>query len=450
MSSHEQRVARIAQQVRARAGAGRPASLGKAAVSHMVPNPNDPRHRDQKIDIRDLRDILSIDVGGPDGQTGDPGPTCTAESGVTFCDLVAATLPRGYLPALVPELKTITLGGAVSGCSVESMSFRYGGFHDTCLSYEVVTGTGEVLEVSRDRDPAIFEALHGSYGTLGILTKLTFRLVPARPYVQIEYRCLPDAARFHAALLAACASGEADFIDAIVHGPDAFVLCLGRFVDTAPWLSDYSYLSIYYKSTRALRLDYLRTEDYLFRYDAECHWLTRTLPLMETLPARLLLGKLLLGSTNLLRWSERLRPVLRYQRRPPVVVDVFIPQSRFAEFYDWYARTLNYFPLWIVPYRLPRPYPWIADGHAARISDTLFLDCAIYGKANDEVGVDYSQLLEQKTYELGGVKTLISANHHDEATFWSIYSRERYQAAKRRTDPHNLFRDLYEKFHWKG
>ena len=34
--------------------------------------------------------------------------------------------------------------------------------------------------------------IHGSYGTLGILTRLVFRLVPAKPYVELEYRTLPS------------------------------------------------------------------------------------------------------------------------------------------------------------------------------------------------------------------------------------------------------------------
>ena len=44
-----------------------------------------------------------------------------AESGVTFVDLVRATLRRGLVPIIVPELKTITVGGAVSGCSIATV-----------------------------------------------------------------------------------------------------------------------------------------------------------------------------------------------------------------------------------------------------------------------------------------------------------------------------------------
>ena len=49
--------------------------------------------------------------------------------------------------------------------------------------------------------------------------------------------------------------------------------------------------------------------------------------------------------------------------------------------------------------------------------------------------------------ELGGIKTLISRNHYDRDTFWSIYSQPRWQAVKQRTDPRNLFGDLYSRTH---
>jgi hypothetical protein len=49
-------------------------------------------------------------------------------------------------------------------------------------------------------------------------------------------------------------------------------------------------------------------------------------------------------------------------------------------------------------------------------------------------------------FELGGVKTLISRNHYDRETFWSIYSQPRISQAKQRLDPLNRFGDLYERF----
>jgi FAD/FMN-containing dehydrogenase len=444
-TEHRERVQRVASAVRARAGSKRPASLQKSAVSHFVPNPHDPRHKDEKIDVRALREILSI------GSVSSRDDHCVAEPGVTFKELVDRTLPMGRIPKLVPELETITLGGAVAGCSVESMSYKHGGFHDSCLSYEIVTGEGEIVRTSRGEE--LFEMIHGSYGTLAILTELTFELIPAKPYVRMEYRTERTFDAFERAIHEEMARGV-DFLDAIVHGKDALTLCIGHFEDTLPRgvkPSDYRWLDIFYKSTRRLREDWLTTRDYLFRYDTECHWLSRSLPVpfMESRPMRLALGKTLLGSTNLLTWAKRMRPVLKLDRHPDVVVDLFIPSRRFADFFAWYADTIDYWPLWVVPYRVPSPYPWISDAHNARMNDPLFIDCAIYGKKNDTRGVDWSEVLEQKTYELDGIKTLISRNHYTRERFWDIYAKDRYDATKARTDPHGLFRDLYEKFHYR-
>jgi len=58
-----------------------------------------------------------------------------------------------------------------------------------------------------------------------------------------------------------------------------------------------------------------------------------------------------------------------------------------------------------------------------------------------------SQLLEQKVFELRGIKTLISRNHYSREDFWRVYNRSNYDAVKSRLDPHGLFPGLYEKFH---
>jgi FAD/FMN-containing dehydrogenase len=439
LDTHAQLVADIAAQMRDKVGRGEPIHIQKGGVHHFVPLPGDQRFAGAAIDVSRLNRILQIDA---------EKRRCVAEPGVTFAELVRATLEHGLIPMVVPELEGITIGGAVAGCSVESMSWRVGGFHDSCTEYEVVTGAGEVLTLTPERDHTLFHMIHGSYGTLAILTRLTFELVPAKPFVHLEYRRFSTAKAFEAEMYARMAAGDYEFMDGIVHGPDQLVLCLGRFADSAPKVSNYRWLDIYYKSTRTRDEDHLRTEDYCFRYDTECHWLTRTVPPLEWKPVRFAVGKIFLGSTNLIRWSGRLESILkRVKKRPDVVVDVFIPAPRFSEFFEWYARDFQYWPLWLVPYRVPTPYPWISKQHAQGFGGDLFIDCAVYGKENGDPTVDWSQVLEEKTYELGGIKTLISRNHHTRERFWEIYDRESYDAAKARLDPKGVFRNLYDKFH---
>lgn len=449
-SQHDSLTQKISRDVAQAVERGERVHIHKGGVSHFVPLPGDQRRHGAPIDISGLRNVLEIDV---------QGRTCIAEPGVTFADCVRETLKHGLLPMVVPELEGITLGGAVAGCSVESMSFRYGGFHDSCLEYEIVTGTGELLRCSREQNPHSFEMIHGSYGTLGILTRLKFKLVPAKPYVRLEYRRYERFEDFERAMYEHCHAHEGggssdlafDFIDAIFHGPKHLVLCLGQFVEQAPRVSSYRGTEIYYKSTAKLEEDYLTTFDYLFRYDTECHWLSRTIPPLEWKPVRAALGKLLLGSTNMIRWSKRMEKLVGLKKRPDVVCDVFIPQNNFRAFFDWYCESFDYWPLWIVPYRAPEIYGWVGPEHRKRMAELMpqgfMIDCAVYGKSNGEPDVDYSELLERKTYELHGLKTLISANHHTPEKFWSVFNRENYDAAKRTLDPQGLFPRLYEKFH---
>jgi FAD/FMN-containing dehydrogenase len=438
---HDSKVNRIAGRAASLSAESEPVHIAKGGVHHVVPVPSDKRFRSRPLDVSDLTEILEIDVDRK---------ICVAEAGVTFAELLRATLARGLMPAVVPELEGITIGGAVSGCSIESTSFRYGGFHDTCLEYEIVTGDGRVLTCSREQDSLVFEMMHGSYGTLGILTKLTLGLIPAKPYVRMEYRTFTSAEAFLQELREVCGAGDFDFVDGIVHSAVDYVLCLGTLCDSAPYASNYRRTGIYYKSTRERDEDYLTTEDYFFRYDADAHWITRTVPPLQWKWVRALLGGMFLGSTNLIRWSKRLDKIMGLKKRPDVVVDVFIPAQRFTDFTTWYDSELDFYPLWIVPYQMPRPYPWLHPGRVEAIDADLMIDCAVYGMRNNDPAVDHSEALENKTYELGGVKTLISRNHYTRERFWNIYNESNYYSVKEKTDSQGLFPDLFEKLHSVG
>src|SRR5437588_10095398 len=64
------------------------------------------RHDGAALDARAFHHVLAIDA-----QRG----FVDAEGLITYEALVEATLPHGVMPAVVPELKTITLGGAAAG-----------------------------------------------------------------------------------------------------------------------------------------------------------------------------------------------------------------------------------------------------------------------------------------------------------------------------------------------
>lgn len=428
MQTHEEKINRIIQQLQNRSST-EPVSFRKKAVSHEVPRLNDRRYSDEKIDLSALKEILHIDT---------EKQICIAEPGITFDDLVKATLTYGLVPAIVPELKTITIGGAVAGCSLESMSFKYGGFHDTCLEYEVITAKGEVLVCTPgNENNLLFQMVHGTFGTLGIISRLTFRLIPAKPFIRVTYERYQDLKSYLAAIWQHYADQDADFMDGIIHSPESWVLSVGHFTDMAPYTHRYDWMRIYYQSTGSRTEDYLRTKDYFFRYD---RGVTNVTP--KSFLGRLFLGRFITSARTLMLVKKFRRWIP--PEKIPVTVDVFIPFSKVSLFMDWYHREMDHFPLWCVPYKLVRRYEWISGDFLSRVKDELFLDLAIYGmkKKGDK---NVYRILEEKLMDTGGIKTLISGNYYTESEFWKIWNKDNYDRIKRQTDPENIFRDLYTK-----
>jgi FAD/FMN-containing dehydrogenase len=427
---HAQKVARVTKQLRNRRSTA-PLSRQKRVVSHQVPKVHDKKYSDEKVDLTDFDEIIEIDT---------ERRICIAEPGVPFCKVVDHTLPLGFVPIVVPELKTITIGGAVAGCSIESMSFVYGGFHDTCLEYEIITAKGDVLTCTPGNEHSlIFQMMHGSFGTVGILSKLVFKLIPAKPYVHLRHEHHTSIDSYLESIWSHFEKRDVEFMDGIIHSPTQLSLCVGDFVDSAPYTNRYDWLKVYYQSTAKRQEDYLKTPHYFYRYD---QGVTNVHP--KSFIGRLLLGKFL-GSSEILRIAEKLRFLLLNDDRPDVTVDTFLPFSRLKEFLLWYAEDFRHFPLWVVPYRRVHDYEWLDDSFWTGMKDDpLLVDIAIYGmKQRGET--NYYRLMEEKLQELNGCKTLISYNYYPEDEFWTIFNRENFEAVKRITDPDNIFRNLYEK-----
>ena len=112
----------------------------------------------------------------------------------TYETLVDELLPLGYIPQVVPQLRTITLGGAVTGLGIESTSFRSGLPHESVVEMDVLTGSGEVVSATPDGEHAdLFEAFPNSYGSLGYATRLRITLEKVPGFVALRHVRFDDA-----------------------------------------------------------------------------------------------------------------------------------------------------------------------------------------------------------------------------------------------------------------
>jgi FAD/FMN-containing dehydrogenase len=359
----------------------------------------------------------------------------------TFETFVDETLKHGLLPAVVPQLKTITVGGAVSGVGIESSSFKHGLVHETVRQMEIVTGNGDVVVCSREQNEDLFYGFPNSYGTLGYALRLEMELVPAPACVHLRHARFSESGSYFSQIRSLVWGGRCDFIDGTIFGPHEMYLTTGEFCDTAPRVSDYTYLGIYYKSIRRKQEDWLTAKDYIWRWDTDWFWCSKQFGVQNPI-VRLLVGRRFLNSLTyqrIMRWAQR----VGYQSAgtESVIQDVDIPMENAAEFLRFLLEEIGITPIWICPFRVFDDFD-LYGLDPGRIYVNFGLWDVV--KSIEEPGY-YNRRVEQVMLQLCGKKGLYSSAYFDEGTFWRLYNGEAYRKLKSKHDPDQVFPDLYAK-----
>ena len=443
MSAHRDKTTRLAAALAAAQAGGR-APVGLAKTTSNLFRDRERRSR-PTIDLAPFDAVIRVDpVAG----------LVEAEGMVPYVALADATLAHGTMPAVVPQLKSITLGGAVAGVGIESSSFRRGLVHDTVVALEVLTGDGRMLVCTPENEHRdLFYGFPNSYGTLGYALAVTARTTPVQPFVALEHVRYGSADACCAAIARYCDDAQLDFLDGVVFAPDEMYLTLGRFVAEAPYASDYTFERIYYRSIRERTSDFLSIRDYLWRWDTDWFWCSKNVGAQYPLVRRLL-GRDRLGSITyqrIMRWNSRwglTRGLARLSGRhpEPVIQDVDVPLDRAAEFLAFLHDEIGILPIWLCPVRAPAvAVPFTL--YALR-PGTIYLNFGFWDVVRDREPHPpgyRNRLIERKVAELGGLKGLYSDSYYTPDEFWTIFDRAAYAALKARYDPAGAFPDLYSK-----
>ncbi|PZU96567.1 MAG: FAD-binding oxidoreductase [Pseudanabaena sp.] len=117
--------------------------------------------------------------------------TVTVEAGTKYQDLQEILAKQGQFLAIDPPYGAkATMGGVLATGSAGSWRHRYNSVRDMCLGIEFVRADGEVVKaggrvVKNVAGYDLMKLLTGSYGTLGLVSKVTFRLYPLPEFTQI-------------------------------------------------------------------------------------------------------------------------------------------------------------------------------------------------------------------------------------------------------------------------
>ena len=221
LRDHDRRV-RGAARVRRFAGDGQRAHVDKGGVHHVVPLPGDGRFPGRSVDVS---------ASTASWRSTWRARRCVAEPGVTFAASSGHPPPRAG-PGGCPRLEGITVGGAVAAARWSPP--RSGRAASTTRAWSTrPSPVPEILTCSARSRPFVFEMLHGSYGTLGILSRLSFRLVP-RSRTSRAVRDHRSPEDFHRAAMEHCRTGHVGFVDGDCPRSGPLRPMRGRFVAPVP------------------------------------------------------------------------------------------------------------------------------------------------------------------------------------------------------------------------
>jgi FAD/FMN-containing dehydrogenase len=103
--------------------------------------------------------------------------TATVAAGTRWKQVLEASLPHG-LVGLHGSTSDVGVVGYTVGGGLPVFGRVHGFAADHVRSFEVVTGDGELRHVDANHEPELYWALRGGKGNVGIVTSLTFGLVP--------------------------------------------------------------------------------------------------------------------------------------------------------------------------------------------------------------------------------------------------------------------------------
>lgn len=433
----------------------KPLRLAKKTSNLFRPRADSPVDR---LDVTAFDGVLSVD---PETRTAEVlGMT-------TYEHLVQATLPYGLMPMCVPQLKTITLGGAVTGLGIESGSFRLGLPHESVIEMDILTGDGEVLTVSPAADDPhrdLFFGFANSYGSLGYALRLKIELEPTKPFVHLRHVRFDTAEEMTRVLTEISKSHEyngnrVDFLDGTVFSATEQYLTLGEMVSRLPdglTLSDYTGMDVYYRSIQSKKQDVLTIHDYLWRWDTDWFWCSRAFGTQKPAVRKLWpKSKLrsdfywkLIAIDRKYNVSARVDSRRGRPAREQVVQDIEVPADRLPEFLDFFHREVGIEPIWICPLKQRDPNAtWPLYEFDAQ---TLYVNVGFWSTVPLPDGVNpdegrVNRRIEEVVSELDGRKSLYSTAFYDRDTFWSIYGGNEYERLKKEYDPNGRLLGLYEK-----
>ncbi|MFC4714185.1 FAD-binding protein [Planococcus dechangensis] len=107
--------------------------------------------------------------------------TITIQSGATWRDIQDYINPYGLALKVSQSQNIFTIGGSIS-VNAHGLDIQNGSLIDTVESLRLLDANGEILTLSSDQNPELFQAVVGGYGLFGVILDVTLKLTDDEMY----------------------------------------------------------------------------------------------------------------------------------------------------------------------------------------------------------------------------------------------------------------------------
>lgn len=184
-----------------------------------------------------VTDGIVIDSSTLNAVTVDANGVVYAQGGATWDDVTHATLAHGLTPPAMGDSMSLSVGGILSAGGISNQSHRFGAVIDNVEALDAVTGTGELITCSAERNRELFELTLGGMGQCAIIVGARLRTVSAPRWVVQRQLNYDDLTTFLSDLRVVVTEKDVDHIGAlaIAQGPGGwrFVITVGKFSASA-------------------------------------------------------------------------------------------------------------------------------------------------------------------------------------------------------------------------
>lgn len=356
-AQHREKVQRVTAEVKRWAAlpeANRPPirTDRSGAASHSVRSSD--KSGAHQVRMHDFNRILGIDLARG---------TVTVEPFVTVGELTTYLLQHDRMLEATLEMEDATLGGLALSQGMTTHSHRCGLVHDTVVRYEFVTGRGDCIEATATENADVFHAAGFSHGTLGFLTALELKIVPASRELLVSYSRCHSIDQLYRQYRHAIEHTDAFFLEAIIYSQTHAVLIRGDLLTDAsrreaeargvqinrqgrwykPWFFRHA------EQVRDGQQEFMPMRDYLMRHDRSlCMTMLYVFPVGNHPLMRWLLGWMLPPKVTFLK---ALRPPEAREdaAREQIYQDLAFPIEHLTELVEYVDARLGIYPLLLYP-----------------------------------------------------------------------------------------------------